>query len=195
MAAVILYGPPAAGKDTVTQALTRLDNSYRLYQRLKVGPGRTVGYRMTTLSNVNTLRSAGSVVWETRRYDALYIVDRASLIDMLPVCIPVLHVGQLGAVKAVTAALPPATKWITVWLWCPRDIAARRITERGTADTTARLRAWDETPPLPEADISINTADVHPADAAATIHSRVHTRCSKSPGDGRRTSERSRLTN
>lgn len=50
MPAIILYGSPAAGKGTVTKALTRLGNSYRLYQRLKVGPGRTAGYRMATLS-------------------------------------------------------------------------------------------------------------------------------------------------
>jgi guanylate kinase len=171
MPAVILYGPPAAGKDTVTKALTRLDKSYRLYRRLKVGAGRTTGYRMTTSPHVNALRSAGSAVWETRRYDALYVVDRVSLIDMLAVCIPVLHLGQVEAVKAVTTALPPATQWVTVWLWCPRDIAAARITERGTGDTASRLRAWDETAPLPDADISINTADVHPADTAASKHS------------------------
>ena len=196
MPGVILYGPPAAGKDTVTKALTRLDNSYRLYWRLKVGPGRTAGYRMTTLSHITTLRNAGSVVWETRRYHALYIVDRALLTDMLTVCIPVVHVGQVGAVTAVTAALPPVTQWITVWLWCPREVAARRITERGSTDTTARLRAWDHTAPLSEADLSINTAEVHPVDAAATIHSRVHTRSSASPQDDHKTAAtRSRLTN
>ena len=175
MPAMILYGPPAAGKDTVTEALTRLNESYRLYQRLKVGAGRTVGYRMTTLPHVDALRSAGSLVWENRRYDALYVVDRASLAGMLKVCIPVLHLGQVGAVKAVTAALPIATRCVTVWLWCPRDVALGRITERGTGDTTARLRAWDETAPLPGADVSINTAHLHPANAAAIIHSRVQT--------------------
>jgi guanylate kinase len=189
MSAVILYGPPAAGKDTVTKALACLDESYQLYRRLKVGAGRTVGYRMTTLSHVKTLRSTGSVVWETHRYDALYVIDRASLTNMLTVCIPVVHVGQVEAVKALTTALPPATQWITVWLWCPRDIAAARITERRTGDTTARLRAWDETVPPPEADITINTAETHPADAAATIHSHVQARRSQSQRDSRRTVE------
>ncbi|MGH3686136.1 MAG: hypothetical protein ACRDRU_06545 [Pseudonocardiaceae bacterium] len=82
MPIVILYGPPAAGKDTVTNALTWLDSSYQLYQRLKVGAGRTAGYRRTTLSHVDALRSAGCVIWETRRYGALYVIDRASLADM-----------------------------------------------------------------------------------------------------------------
>ena len=195
MPAVILYGPPAAGKNTITRALTQLDSNYRLYQPLKAGPGRTTGYRMTTLSHISSLRSTGSVIWETRRYNALYIVDQAALTDMLTICIPVLHLGQAGAVQAVTGALPLAAQWVTVWLWCPRDVAARRITERGTGDTAARLRAWDETPPLPEADISINTAGIHPTGAAATIHHHIHTQHSNHSGHGPRATQRSRITN
>jgi guanylate kinase len=157
-----------------------------------VEAGRAVGYRMTTLPHIKTLRSAGSVVCETHRYDALYVIDRASLTDMLTVCIPVVHVEQVEALKALTTALPPAAQWITVWLWCPRDVAAARITERRTGGTAARLRAWDETAPLPEADISINTADAHPAAAAATIHSQVQARRSQSPRDSCRKGEFSR---
>jgi guanylate kinase len=114
---------------------------------------------------------------------------------MLTICIPVLHLGQAEAVKAVTAAPPSATQWVTAWLWRPRDIAARRITERGTGDTAARLQAWDETPPLPEADITINTAKIRPADAAATIHSQIHTQRSNNPGNSPRTATRSPITN
>jgi guanylate kinase len=75
--------PTSSRENTVTQALTRLDNRHKLYQLMKVGPGRTAGYRMTTLSHVNTLRSTSSAVRETRRYNALHIVDRAPLADML----------------------------------------------------------------------------------------------------------------
>lgn len=37
MPAVILYGPPAAGKNTVTKALAELGKNYQIYQCLKVG--------------------------------------------------------------------------------------------------------------------------------------------------------------
>lgn len=176
MPGVILYGPPAAGKDAVTKALTELDGNYRIYRCLKVGIGRTIGYRMTTLSCVDALRSAGGIIWENYRYDALYAVDRVSLTEMLRVRIPIVHLGQVKAVKAVTAALP-ATRWIVAWLWCPRNVAVKRISERNTGDTPARLHAWDETRPLPEADISINTAEVCPADVATIIRSRVQKFC------------------
>jgi guanylate kinase len=175
--AIVLYGPPAAGKDTVTKALTSLDLSYRHYQCIKIGAGRTAGYRMATLSHLDELRGSGAVVWETRRYGALYVVDRPSLAEMLNVSIPVLHSGQVEAVKAVTGAV--GAQWVTVWLWCPRDVAARRIAERGTGDTAARLRVWDATEPLPDADISVNTAEVTPADAATAIHGQVQSRSSE----------------
>jgi len=179
MPAIILYGPPAAGKDTVTAALTSLDESCRLYRRLKVGDGRTDGYRMTTLSHINALRTSGAVAWETRRYGALYVVDRTSLAEMLTVCIPVLHLGQVEAVTAITGTL--ATQWLTVWLWCPRDVAARRIAKRGTGDEAARLRAWDETQPLPDADLLINTAEINPIEAAKTIHDGIQSRLKGAP--------------
>jgi hypothetical protein len=41
-----------------------------------------------------------------------------------------LHLGQVEAVKAVTGAV--AAQWVTALLWCARDVAARRIAERGT---------------------------------------------------------------
>lgn len=169
MPAVILYGPPAAGKDAVTKALGELDTKYVLYQRLKVGAGRTSGYQMATLADVETRRTKGDVIWENRRYDALYVVERTSLTKMLRACIPVLHLGQVEAVKAVTAALP-GTQWLVVWLWCPRDVAIKRLAKRGASDVAVRLRAWDDTEPLPGADISLNTAEGCPADAATTIH-------------------------
>lgn len=171
MPAVILYGPPAAGKDTVTKALTELDDSYRLYRRIKVGAGRTAGYRITTPAHVEAIRNAGSVIWENQRYGALYVIDRPSLVSMVCNFIPVLHVGQAEAVKLVTAATPEL-QWIVTWLWCPREVAAGRLAERTPGDVSARLRAWDETGPLSGSDISINTAEVHVADTAAMIHAR-----------------------
>ncbi|MEH0841897.1 kinase [Micromonospora sp. CPCC 205711] len=167
-----LYGPPAAGKDTITSALHELDARYTLYPRLKVGPGRTAGYRMADEATVNALRANDEIVWENHRYDALYVVDRPSLLQGLTTGMPVVHLGQRPAVDAVTAAVS-AARWFVVYLWCPRGVAKQRIISRGTGDTDARLRAWDATEPLPDSDLTLNTADVSPRAAAEQIHRHV----------------------
>lgn len=176
---VILYGPPAAGKDTVTSALHALDPRYELFPRLKAGPGRTTGYRMNTDATIDALRARGEIVWENQRYGSTYVVDAPELRDRLTRQRPVLHLGQVEAIDAVRAA-PLAAAWLVVYLWCPRDVAARRIEARATGDTAARLRAWDETTPLDIADLSIDTAQLAPDVAAAAIHRAVSERRSPS---------------
>lgn len=172
MKGVVLYGPPAAGKDSITNALHQLDSRYTLYPRLKAGPGRTTGYRMTNETTVNVLRASGDVVWENRRYDAVYVIDRPSLAQRLLTGVPVVHLGQRPAIDAVTTAFP-GVRWLVVYAWCPRDVAERRIIARGTGDTAARLAAWDATELLPDSDLMLNTAEISPQDAARRIDHHV----------------------
>ncbi len=123
---IILYGPPASGKDTVTAALRVLDSRYVLFPRLKAGPGRTGGYRMTTPQHLDELYRAGAIVWENERYGARYAIDLPELAARLGQHVPVVHLGQVPAIKAVQAATADA-HWLLVYLWCPRDEATRRL--------------------------------------------------------------------
>ena len=166
---VILYGPPASGKDTITAALHTLDPQYELFQRLKAGPGRTLGYRMTTEAVLDELDERGLVVWQNRRYGARYVIDLPTLAKQLEHGIPVLHAGQREAIDAISRATPQ-TSWFVVSLWCPRGVARQRIAARNTGDANDRLTAWDETPPLEYQDLVVNTAAVSAEDAAHAIH-------------------------
>jgi guanylate kinase len=168
MRGVVLYGPPASGKDTVTEALTRVDPGYRLYHRLKAGPGRTSGYRMVDAARIDELRRSGDIVWENQRYESVYVIDRPSLRECLKDHVPVVHLGQREAVEAIQEAFPDAA-WTTVYLHCPREEALARIVSRATGDVDARVSAWDATEPFPEADLSIDTSQTSPADAAALV--------------------------
>ncbi|MEV0878251.1 kinase [Micromonospora echinofusca] len=167
MQGVIFYGPPAAGKDTVTAALCQLDQRYTQFQRLKAGPGRTAGYRMTSEDHLQCLRTAGEVIWENHRYGATYVVDRPHLRALLDSRVPVVHLGQPEAIEAVKSAFP-AARWLVVYLWCPRPVAATRIAARGTGDTKARLRAWDETDAI-AADVMLNTEAISAVEAAEEV--------------------------
>ncbi|MEE1821240.1 HAD hydrolase-like protein [Streptomyces sp. BE20] len=143
MRGVILYGPPASGKDTVTRALSDIDPEFSLFSRVKVGPGRSAGYRMGTPEQLEELRASVAVVYENSRYDSVYVTDRPGLDEAFAHGVPVMHLGQVDGVRAVLNGYP--AEWLTVLLWSPREVTEARSTGRGDADTPARLDAWDAT--------------------------------------------------
>lgn len=170
---VLLYGPPASGKDTITRALERRCGRFRQFPRLKCGGGRTTGYRMVTAAQVEAVRAGGDVLWENQRYGAVYLVDRPYLTQMLDDgLVPVIHLGQIEAVRAIAAAIPHVTT-LTVALECPRSVCLTRLEARGTDDVAERLAAYDATPPLVGADLTINTSITPPEDSAARIRHAV----------------------
>jgi len=140
---IAFYGPPASGKDTVTEALTAVDARYVHFRRLKSGGGRTDGYRVCTNDQIDDLREQGLIVYENFRYDSRYAIDRPALDALLAKdLIPVVHLGQLAGVHALMRY--PAL-WLPVLLHCRRATAALRAQQRGSTDITARLEAWDDT--------------------------------------------------
>ncbi|MFD4786247.1 guanylate kinase [Streptomyces sp. NPDC058459] len=171
---ILLYGPPASGKDTVTAALTAVDVRIRQFRRLKVGSGRTEGYRLGTAEELRELEAAGEVLYRNERYGNVYLVDRPGLDAVLDKgYIPVVHLGQVAGVLAVRDAYP--ARWLTVRLDCPRDVTAARSVARGDRDTEARLRAWDATAADLEGhdpklwDVHLPTDRYGPAEAAERV--------------------------
>lgn len=140
---VILYGPPGSGKDTVTTELTRLRSEFELFERLKAGPGRTTGYRLTTVDHIEELSRAGGLLYRNARYDAEYAIDRQGLAALVDAGrIPILHMGQ---VVGASAAAKFPLHWIRVLLWCPLDATESRSIGRGDKDVEARVKVWHET--------------------------------------------------
>jgi guanylate kinase len=170
---VILYGPPAAGKDTVTMALTELRPQYRQFTRLKIGSGKSAGYRMGTAEQLAALEAAGDVVYANSRYGNTYVIDRPGLIAAFAAGVPVVHLGQVDGIRALVDGYP--ADWTVVLLWCPREVTAQRSEGRGDADTMARLAAWDATREDLDAhpdmvwDLRVNTADASPEESALLI--------------------------
>lgn len=141
---LILFGPPAAGKDTITRELMTRNARYVHYQRLKVGPGRTHGYQMTTNAELAARRARGSLMYENHRYQATYAVDRVDLIAIADHGqVPVLHLGQIEGIAATVA--DEAIQWLVVALWCSREQTAQRLVARGDHRINERLSAWDST--------------------------------------------------
>lgn len=173
--AIILYGPPASGKDTISEALTSLDHRYMLFEKLKIATeyGDRPGYRLATETELAEMRARDLVIYENARYNNRYVVDRPGLDAAFATGdVPVVHMGQVAGVRALRAY--PAT-WLRVLLWCPRDVTARRARHRGSPDVDARLTAWDETLTDLQAsepddfDLRIQTDQHEPAESASLI--------------------------
>ncbi|MFI2369966.1 guanylate kinase [Streptomyces sp. NPDC018833] len=171
---ILLYGPPASGKDTVTAALAELRSVYVPFTRLKVGTGKTQGYRMGTPEEVAGLEERGDVLYSNARYGNIYVVDRPGLQSAMDGDrIPILHLGQVAGLTAIVDRYPAA--WARVLLWCSRETTAARSKERGDGDTEARLAAWDATErDLGEDnevpwDLRVDTEANSPADTARLI--------------------------
>lgn len=172
--AVVLYGPPAAGKDTVNAALAELDDRYAQFHRLKVGSGKTAGYRVGTIEQLAEMRATGDVIYENSRYGNVYVVDRPGLDAAFAAGVPVVHLGQITGIHAVVNGYD--ADWTTVLLWCPREVTAARSVSRGDADTEARLAAWDATKedldayPGVDWDLVVETVATEPTEAARLIN-------------------------
>ncbi|MCL7430149.1 guanylate kinase [Streptomyces sp. YS415] len=170
---VVLYGPPASGKDTVTTALAELSPRYAQFARLKVGTGKSAGYRMGTAEQLRELDAAGSVIYANSRYGNTYVIDAPGLDAAFEAGVPVVHLGQIDGIRAVVDGYP--ADWSLVLLWCPREITEQRSAGRGDSDTTARLAAWDATREDLDAhpgmvwDLTVDTTASAPHDAARLI--------------------------
>jgi guanylate kinase len=144
---VVLYGPPASGKSTVTAALTALDPRFVLLRKLKAGTWRGSEYELLSFDRLTELRAAGRLLVETHRYGNAYAVDRHQVQQITDAGqVPVVHMGNIPDVRRLVEAEP----WLVVLLWVSRETCERRSQQRGDSDTAQRLRAWDET-----------TADLH----------------------------------
>ncbi|MEU4685979.1 guanylate kinase [Streptomyces xinghaiensis] len=144
MSAIVLYGPPTAGKDTITALLNMTDARCKLVTKLKHGSGRTSGYRFVDADELNALRARDRLVVETRRYGNVYAVDRRDLDEMRSAgLVPVVHIGNIADLRRLLSGFQ--TEWTRVLLWVSRKTCEERSRLRGDKDTPARLRAWDAT--------------------------------------------------
>jgi guanylate kinase len=182
---VILYGPPAAGKDTVTRALADLDSRYGQFTRLKIGSGKSAGYRMGTMEQLREVQAAGDVVYANVRYGNTYVIDRPGLSAAFVAGVPVVHLGQVDGIRAVVDGCP--ANWAVVLLWCPKEETARRSKSRGDSDTAARLAAWEATSEDLDAhpgmgwDLMVDTAVTSPGEAARLIDHLLYAQAGAAP--------------
>ncbi|MGI5532492.1 guanylate kinase [Streptomyces syringium] len=170
----------------MTVALSGDDHTYVQFTRLKVGSGKSAGYRMGTPERLQELEAAGDVIYSNSRYGNTYAIDRPGLDDAFAAGVPVVHLGQVDGIDALLAGYP--ADWLTVLLWCPRAATAERSHDRGDTDTAARIAVWEETEADLEAhadfrfDLVLRTDVTEPPQAARLIRQALAQRTAEAQG-------------
>ena len=164
---VVLFGPPASGKDTVTACMDAMYPDVALYEKLKTGAGRSLGYRFIDADELDQRRRSGRLT-SVVRYGNQYSVDHAELDAWeLQGRIPVVHTTDLDELGNLAAR----AGWLVVGLWARRRIAAERLLARGDLELSQRLDLWssslrDLTAHRPGFDHFIRTDACPPEEAA-----------------------------
>ncbi|MCD9625267.1 hypothetical protein [Rhabdothermincola salaria] len=132
---LILYGPPATGKDTVTAILTE-DPRIVHFRKLKAGAGRMEGYRRTEAAALDELERSGKLLSVVARYGNAYAIDWAEIERLEEAGLtPVVHTASLEEANALSAR----PGWRVCGLWASRRVTARRLRGRKDLDLPARL--------------------------------------------------------
>lgn len=137
---VVLFGPPAVGKDTVTAVLTAKSARYEHFRKLKCGSGSRHGYTIITTDQLIDLRAAGRVVSEVARYGSVYVVERNHLETSLAAgrCV-LIHSAEVAEARALLELGA-----ILVLMECSRAVAAERLRRRDPKTVDERLQVWDQ---------------------------------------------------
>jgi len=164
--AVIIFGSPAAGKDAITTAVAGQNPRFRLFRKLKVGGGRTDGYRIGTHADANALKGSGAVLSEVHRYGCRYIVDGAELAALFRAgFIPIIHTADTDEFSTLTHT--PWFRGVGIHLHTTREEAIRRLTRRDPDDVPGRLDVWDRV------EATLRRTPIHPEMAWDTTQTPV----------------------
>lgn len=176
---VVLLGGPAVGKDTITESLRGLHLEYRLFRKIKIGSGRSAGYRVQNQDALDGLRDAGLIISEVLRYGNSYVIDSPTLSDMWDRgYIPVVHTASVvEAQKLVNLDHPKVS---VLFLTCPESDVRSRLTGRGGSNIEERIKVGRELenqiqvlPNNTLIDARLTTHDKSPEETARQIHSIV----------------------
>ncbi|RBQ21366.1 guanylate kinase [Spongiactinospora rosea] len=129
---IILCGPPASGKSTITRALHDLDPRFVPVRNLVVGPHPADDHDQVTDEQVERLRRAGRIISDIRREGGRYAIDRHPIEHMTQAgLVPVIHVCGRPDVRRLSAL----GEWVRVLLWAPREVCHERLRRRDGCGT------------------------------------------------------------
>jgi len=126
---LLVAGPPASGKDTITEALTALDSKYVLFKKHRTGVD-SAKYNTLSAGDFEQMKNDGAFVQAHYRYGRGYGVCKETLRDLVDANkLPIIHTGKIDNLLLLKSTINYPCG--TVLLWEERDVLIERIKQRG----------------------------------------------------------------
>jgi len=142
---LLLSGPPASGKDTVSHELINRNNRFVLFKKHRAGGETNSGYIDISTAQFKEMEAQNKFIQSHLRYGRLYGVSRDGIEKTLAYGkIPIIHTGRIENLVKLKDVF--GQKCIAIHLWEHRDILAERIRKRhnNAEEISARITALDE---------------------------------------------------
>ncbi|MEH7224457.1 hypothetical protein V7112_11680 [Bacillus sp. JJ1566] len=149
---ILVCGPPASGKDTLTARLSKIDNRFWHFQKHR-GIDGVIPNNQASSQYINIPRSKfeemimrNEFIQYHQRYDRYYGISQKVLKDNINNGkIPIIHVGRIENLYELENKIED--KVIKIFVWAPLNILEQRLNKRhpgNQAELERRLQAASE---------------------------------------------------
>lgn len=148
---ILLCGPPASGKDTLTELLKKRNNIFCYFKKHRVANQVDRSRNLTTYFQISLKEFQQTIgkdefIQFHKRYERFYGVSRKVLNNYLQ-CdkIPIIHVGKIYDLMELEAALEANVAKILIWE--TKDVIRERLMLRHHGDYKEihlRLKSYDD---------------------------------------------------
>lgn len=140
--AILISGPPASGKDTLTRALGCIDPAYRMANKHKDSRAGSTHHIIVTPAAFDAMLEQGAFLQWHERYGRRYGLACRTVEDILAEGgFPIIHTGRLANLRMLQSVMPDA---VSVLLQAPLNVLTGRLSQRhagNAVEIAARLDA------------------------------------------------------
>ncbi len=130
---ILLCGPPASGKDSITEAICKIDEGFYHFKKHRAINGKTYMHRNNyidiTKDEFKKMIENDEFIQYHERYNRYYGISKKAMADGISKNLNmIIHTGRIENLQELKKKINENT--ISILLWAPMDILRQRLVKR-----------------------------------------------------------------